>query len=264
MGKIKLLIRYFLYRIRRKGLKGHGIHSPFVYELNQRVLNSKKKYPEYLLIKNFRNKLANNSQRINVNDPGAGSVVFSSGNRKVKDILNCAGSSPRMGKLLFRLARNANPETIVEIGTSLGFGAFCLAAGAPGSLVYSIDACASQIKIASDGLSKAGIGNVVLIEGSFRDELPRLLNRLTKIDLVYFDGDHRKDALLWQFNQCRKKAHPGTVFIVDDINWSDGMNAAWMDICQDPEVSLSVDMFYFGLIFFRKGMAKQHFNLGFS
>lgn len=264
MGKINLLIKYLVYRIRRKGAKGHGIHSPFVYTLNRDVLNSRKKYPEYLNIKKFRYLLTKNSQKIEVNDRGAGSVVFTSNNRKIKDIVNAAGSSYRMGKLLFRLARHIRPGTIIELGTSVGFGTFCLSEGVHGSRIYSIDACASQLGIASDGLNKAGIGNVELIEGSFDIELPLLLKRLDKLDLVYFDGDHRKDALLWQFMQCKQKAHPGSVFIVADINWSAGMNAAWLDICRDPDVSLSIDMFFCGLIFFRSEMAKQHFILSFS
>ncbi len=250
--------------MRRRGARGHGIHPPFVYRLNKDVLNCRKKYPEYNEIREFRNILLKNRERIKVDDHGAGSDIFSSDNRRVRDIVKYSSSSYRMGRLLFRLANHLQPETVLELGTSVGFGTFCLAKGAVGGKVYGLEGCGAQIGTALKGLGNAGIGNVDLIQGNFRDSLQELLDRIDKVDLVYFDGDHRKEAVLWQFGRCLEKVVPGTVFVAGDIHWSDGMQEAWDIICRHPAVTLSVDLFHCGLLFFRKGLSKQHFILGFK
>lgn len=264
MDKIKLLIKYSVYRIRRKGAKGHGLHSPFIYELNRNVLNSREKHPEYREILQYRRNLLKLNEWIRVDDQGAGSRVFASSLRKAGRIAATAGSSCSTGKLLFRLARHFNPGTVIELGTSLGFGTFCLARGAPEAKVHSIEACPGQIRTARGELAKAGIVNAELAEQSFSTGLPELLGSIETADMVYFDGDHRKESLLWQFSKCLAKATPDSVFIVADINWSAGMSEAWDMLCNDPAVTVSVDLFHCGLLFFRKGVAKQHFVLGFS
>ncbi len=264
MGKIKLLIEYLIYRLNRKGARGHGIHSPFIYDFNRNVLNSSEKYPEYIDIGNYRRNLLRNRETIKVDDRGAGSVVFSSSQRRISDIVSKAASSYRMGKLLFRLARHLQPETTVELGTSVGFGTVCLAKGAETGRVYSLEACAAQVETARHELGNAGVRNAELLVGPFSSTLPELTGRLDKIDLVYMDGDHRKEAVLWQFRKCREKASHGTVFVVADIYWSDDMTRAWKILCRDTAVTVSVDLFFCGLLFLRKGIAKQHFILGFS
>ena len=264
MGKIKLLIKYFVYRVRRRGTSGHGIHSPFVFELNRSVLNSRNKYKEYAQIKKYRRSLSGNREMINVYDKGAGSLVFSSEKRVIGDILRYTASSCKTGRLLFRLARYFEPRNIIELGTSLGFGTMCLASGSVNGTVYSLEACPRQHEIAGAELKKAGAGNIELIEGDFREVLPDLLKRIDQVDLVYFDGDHSKDSLIWQFRTCMEKADRSSVFVLGDIHWSDEMDRAWEILCKDPVVTLSVDLFYCGLLFFRKGMAKQHHLLTYS
>jgi hypothetical protein len=42
------------------------------------------------------------------------------------------------------------------------------------------------------------------------------------------------------------------------------MEKAWKEICAHPEVSLSLDLFYFGIVFFRtENKNKEHFVLKF-
>jgi predicted O-methyltransferase YrrM len=264
MGKIKLLIKYIVYIARRRGRKGHGIHSPFVYSLNTDVLNNKNGFEEYKRLKCYRRSILKNKSEIIVADSGAGSRIFLSERRAVCDILKVSASSLKTGKLLFRLAHHFKPETTVELGTSLGFGTLSLAAGSPEGKVYSLEACPGQLEIAKEQLDSCGVQNVELLEGEFRSILPGLIRNVERLDLVYFDGDHRKESLLWQFNLCMGKRHEGSVFIVGDINWSAEMEEAWNLIRKSPEVSLSIDLFDCGLLFFRKGMARQHYIMGYS
>ncbi len=264
MGKIKLLIKYFVYRIRRKGSKGHGIHSPYVFEFNRDLLNSKVKYRDYNAIDSYRKSIRENRQLIRVSGHGAGSGVFSSAIRRVKDIARYSSSDAQTCRLLFRLARSFSAPVIIELGTSLGMGTYCLARGGEDGVVYSLEACPEQLAIARDELVGREVQNVELIQGTFSEMLPGLLERLEKVDLVYMDGDHREDSVLWQFGLCAGKAGNRTVFIVGDIHWSTGMERAWKKICSDNRVSITVDLFYAGLVCFRKGIAKQHFVLSYG
>ena len=79
--------------------------------------------------------------------------------------------------------------------------------------------------------------------------------------MVYFDANHRYEPTLRYFETCLRKAGEHTVFVFDDIYWSAEMKQAWKEISTDPRVSLSVDFFHIGLVFFRKGVEKQHFVL---
>jgi hypothetical protein len=39
------------------------------------------------------------------------------------------------------------------------------------------------------------------------------------------------------------------------------MKSAWKAIINHSEVTISIDLFFVGLVFFRKGIEKQHFVL---
>ena len=82
------------------------------------------------------------------------------------------------------------------------------------------------------------------------------------LGLVFFDGNHRKDATLRYFNQCLEKANEDSIFIFDDIHWSEEMQDAWKEIKAHPQITLALDVFQFGICFFRKEkLAKEEFLL---
>ena len=80
-------------------------------------------------------------------------------------------------------------------------------------------------------------------------------------DLIFFDGNHQKEATLNYFNQLLPLAHNDSVFIFDDIHWSKGMEEAWEKIKKHPEVRVTIDSFYWGIVFFRKEQEKEHFTI---
>ncbi|MDT0689504.1 class I SAM-dependent methyltransferase [Salegentibacter sp. F188] len=81
----------------------------------------------------------------------------------------------------------------------------------------------------------------------------------TNYNLVFFDGNHQKQPTLEYFHKLLPAAKNNSVFIFDDIHWSPEMEEAWEEIKKHPEVTVSIDTFYWGLIFFRIEQAKQHF-----
>ena len=60
------------------------------------------------------------------------------------------------------------------------------------------------------------------------------------------------------FNLGLEKKHHHSVFVFDDINWNEEMQKAWQEIKDHPEVTISLDLFYVGIIFFRKEQQQEH------
>ncbi|MFD1095215.1 O-methyltransferase [Salegentibacter chungangensis] len=255
MYQLKAYIKFLL-----NSQNQHGLHSPFVYDLVTQCFYDKKQYPEYELLNEFRQGLLNNRETIQVTDFGAGSKVFKTSERPVCGIAKNVGVSPTRAKFLFRLTNYLKCKTALEVGTSLGLGASAIAANKQTRLL-SIEGCPETANIARKQFEKFGLENIQLKIGEFSEVLDKDLTADHKFDLVYFDGNHQKEPTLKYFQQLLPYAHNDSVFIFDDIHWSPGMEAAWEEIKAHPDVKVSIDTFYQGLIFFRKEQAKQHFRI---
>jgi len=237
----------------------HGIHSPFVYKLATNCFYDSKKHQEYEVLKNYRHDLLNNLTRIQVRDLGSGSRVFTSSFRKVSQITKTSGSTYTRSKLLLRLVKYFGPKNMLELGTSLGIGTSALSLGNEHANITTIEGCPETGNIAQDQFDKYHFSNVHLHIGQFKS----VLKKLTPIiyDLVFFDGNHDKSATLDYFNLIVGSVNNDSVFIFDDIHWSKPMSEAWAIIINHPKVTVSIDTFYWGIVFFRKEQVKEHFTL---
>ena len=104
--------------------------------------------------------------------------------------------------------------------------------------------------------------NIALLEGPFRDNLPKALKILQKVDFVFLDGDHQEGATISYYEQCLPFMHENSVFVIADIHWSASMTRAWESLKARPEVTIAVDIFHFGILFFRKeNRIKQDYTL---
>jgi predicted O-methyltransferase YrrM len=239
----------------------HGIHSPFVYKLAEQVLHQFKNNEDYLKVEQARKKLFKDSRIITVTDLGAGSVVNNNRKRKVSNIAKNAIKPPKLGQLLYRLAAALQPDNMIELGTCLGITSLYLKYGAPGATLYTLEGCAEIAGIAQETFTTNGQHQIRLVKGNFDDTLPALLNNLTTADFVFIDGNHQKEATLNYFNWLLEKVNENTLLIFDDIYWSAGMKAAWNEIKSNPKVTVTIDLFWVGLVFFKSDQAKQHFRI---
>lgn len=239
----------------------HGVHSPFIYQLASEVLRVQGEWPEFAAIERLRDDLLASDQTIRVNDLGAGSRVLDLPVRQVSDMARTALKSPRQAQLLFRLARYFDPTTVLELGTSFGITTLYLARGAENGRVHTIEGCPQTFRIAQHHFEQLRQRNVEPQLGSFRSRLPELLRRTPVLDMVFFDGHHLKEPTLEYFDLCASRAHNDSVFIFDDIHWSRGMEEAWDAIKRDPRVTVTVDLYDLGLVFFRREQEQQDFRL---
>ena len=98
-----------------------------------------------------------------------------------------------------------------------------------------------------------------MVEGNFDIELPKVLEQNPKLDFVFIDGNHRKEPTINYFEQVLANIHNNTIVVLDDIHWSNEMEAAWNEIIQDKNVKVTIDLFYFGIVFFKENNANMKF-----
>ncbi len=237
----------------------HRIHSPFVYDLITKCFYDKKKHTAYSELKNYRNKLFQNNKIIKITDFGAGSRVFKSNKRKLSAIAKNAGITSKRQQLLFRLVKYFNAENILELGTSLGLGTATMAFANPSAKITTIEGCPNTSKVAQSYFDKFKIENIEIHNSTFEGYFSKCPSE--KYDFVYIDGNHNKENTLNYFEILLDRINLDSVLIFDDIYWSPEMTEAWLQIIQHPKVTVSIDTFYWGLVFFRSEQEKQHFTI---
>ena len=257
MLHIRFATDYVLHRLKAKNR--HGLHSPFVYRFVDDVIydfSEKKLYHE---IEEIRKVLKSDKRVINITDLGAGSILNKSKKKAVSEIAKNALKKPKLAQLLFRIARSLQPDSIIELGTCLGITTVYLQKASPSAKVFTMEGCAETATIAREIIQKTGNNNTEIIVGNFNDTLPALINQLPKLDIVFVDGNHQKEATLKYFEWCLPKVHENSLLIFDDIYWSECMKEAWKQIKANPAVTVTIDLFWIGLVFFRRGQAKEDF-----
>lgn len=243
----------------------HAVHSPFVFTLITKCFYDRKPKPEYQVLKEYRKKLLENRNTIEVTDFGAGSKVFKSNRREISRIAKTAGITQNRAELLFRVTAYFQPDTILEIGTSLGLATAALAlesqnAGSKAQIT-TLEGCPETTKIAQEQLEKFGFTNVnsVVTEFSSYLEKENASRNTEHFSLIYFDGNHQKQATLGYFDLLLPTITNDSVWIFDDIHWSPAMENAWETIKKHPKVTVTIDTFQWGFVFFRQEQPKEHF-----
>jgi len=145
-------------------------------------------------------------------------------NKKIKN-------SHKKAKILLKLIHYFKPKNNLEIANSLDLEVTALAMNFSNSCVTTIANTPLEISEVT-------------------------LNR--KFDCVYF---HKNQITLKTFNTCLKAINNNSFFIFNDIYENSETIKNWSSIKNHPKVKVSLDLFYFGVIFFRKEQAKEHFKI---
>ncbi|MCB0481374.1 MAG: class I SAM-dependent methyltransferase [Flavobacteriales bacterium] len=262
MSKFKLAIDYLQYLIKSKD--EHGVHSPFVYNLVTQVLYDRTPFYAFHQLDAVRNQLLADNSQIVVEDFGAGSHKLKSNHRKIKDIAKTSLSSTKFSELYFKLVNRFQANTILELGTSLGLTTSYLAKANSKAKVYTIEGSSSLANYSNNVFKRQKIENIELRIGQFDEVLEPLLTEIQEsVDFVFIDGNHQEEATLKYFNLVIEKCHNESIIVFDDIRWSRGMLSAWNRIKADDRVTVSLDLFFVGIVFLRKEQMKENFVLKF-
>jgi len=259
-----LAAKFIRYYITASNGKGHGIHSPFVFDFITNVLRDKRSFYAYTKVEELRRRLLTDERMLLIEDFGAGSVSGNKNQRTVATLASKAAKSKKYGQLLFRIANYYQPVSMVELGTSLGVSAAYLALGNPASMLITMEGAPAVAAVAKENFSQLGIQNIEVTEGNFDETLPVVLKNTGAIDLAFIDGNHRKKPTLAYFEQILERMNRPGILIFDDIHWSKEMESAWQEIKNHPACMLTIDLFFIGLVFFNTDFkVKQHFEIRF-
>jgi predicted O-methyltransferase YrrM len=283
-NSFQLALKYINYYLAAHNGRGHGMHSPFVYDMIRNVLMDKANYVAYQKPEEYRKKLLQDDTVLDIQDMGAGSVSGKTKQRKVSEIAKTSVKHKRYSQLLYRIASYYKYSRILELGTSLGVTSSYLAQVPGLEELVTMEGADAVADVAERELSK--YGKVRVVRGDFdgkqeagsseqgagsgkqgagsRFNLEKLVSDMPRIDMAFIDGNHRREPTLRYFETILSKTHDGSCIVFDDIHWSAEMEEAWEKIRKDGRVTLSIDLFFIGIVFFRKEFReKQHFSIRF-
>jgi len=252
-----MLRQYLQYRSTAKGKQ--GLHSPHVFQFYNTVVKFKDsiqtRVPDelYKYIRRDRTVLPES--------------LFGAGSKQqrktisAQQLLRRSSTNLRWGRFLFQMSKFYGGNIILELGTNIGSGSAYLASGNSEANIFSFDGEIDYLTYAAKRLEDFNIRNVKLIEGDIKQTLPFELRRLNQIDMVYIDADHTYEATQFFFNLIKAHLHSKSVVILDDIYWSEGMTQIWTELCEREDVTVSIDLFFKGILFFDPKLSKQHFRI---
>lgn len=162
-----------------------------------------------------------------------------------------ASAPSDQGRLLFHLARDSRARRILELGTNIGISSIYLALGlryGGGGTVFSLEQSEPRMEQARRIHDEIDVTEVEIVAGAFDDVLPGVLNRLETVNLAFLDGNHQRDATIRYYEMLLPHMPTGSLMILDDIRWSEGMLEAWTTLRSRPENMTTVDLGRTGLI----------------
>jgi len=260
MVTLRWMYKYLLFF--RKAQTANDLHQPLVYAFTRAVLEDKRVFYAFLQIRALRRRLLQQQDLLAINDLGAGSRVRTAGRKSVRELIRYNALPEKEGIQLFRMVQFFKPQSVLELGTSLGISALYLKLGSKKTPLTTVEGSPEIARKAMQHLNQMSAGIVEVKNTSFEMALKELSEQKKQFDFFYIDGDHRGEAMLAYIENCKKLATQRYVIVLADIYWSDDMERAWNKICHEAGVPLSIDLFHFGvLVFDPRIRIKQHYCL---
>ena len=261
MKKLQLIIRYLKYLLSAKGK--HSAHAPFLYAFITEILNAKTEDEHCNTIELLRKALCKSEKTIQITDFGAGSSINNNRKRKVKDVAKNSAKNAKFGQLLYRICQFFKSKNIVELGTSLGISTAYLASGKADIKVLTFEGCPETAQLAKENFNKMNLENIDITIGNFQETLAKKLEEIKNVDLAFIDGNHQQESTISYFEEILKYANNDSIFIFDDIHWSSGMESAWEYIKSHKRTTLTIDLFFVGIVFIKSELSKENFIIRF-
>lgn len=272
-SKTALGFKYLKYYLTASNGRGHGIHSPFVFDFITKVLRDNRNFYCYQTIEHLRDKMQYDNEMLTIEDFGAGSRVENTKQRTVAAIAKFSLKPKKFSQLLFRMVNYYQPANMLELGTSLGITSAYIASGKTNAPLITMEGASAVAAIARQNFVRLKLKHIQIVEGNFDETLAGVMHQLSTqeneagnsgIQFAFIDGNHRKEPTLRYFHQMLPQIKNDSILIFDDIHWSEEMEAAWAEIQAHPSVTLTIDLFFIGIVFFRKEqLVKQHFTIRF-
>lgn len=230
--------------------RGYGIHSPFVFDLITNVVEQRLPFYGYTEIDRIRLHMQLSDQPIRFQDK-----LY-----PVRKILQKQGISKKEGELLFRLANHYKPYDILTIGSSMGLIPLYLTGYASHLHCISLESETEMAAIAQENSRKKSTDSIQIYKGDYTYSLPQALRQFERIDCIYFSQELTEKTMEMIYHQCLPFIHYETCLIISGIHASSEKRNFWKQLCNDPKITVSVDLYKLGLIFFRPKLYKRMYK----
>jgi predicted O-methyltransferase YrrM len=222
--------------------KGHGVHSPFTYNLITKVIEEKTPYYVFEDIENFRKEL------LSCDNP-------------VKILIEQETQSKNYGALLFRLVNFFKCRAVLQTGGSTGLMSLYLALPLRKSCIcHVLEERNGLLETVRKFTENYSLKNLHLMEGAYPESLFRLKQDIASFDFIFInekgDSEKTREAL----RLIETFIYQDTVMVVDHIRRDKAMKKLWKEIKNRPDVGPTIDLLSLGIVFFNTRLHKQHYK----
>lgn len=249
LKKIVLYVRFWSLSKNR-----HGVHSPFVFDFVENVLNPIYSDKE---IEKQRDLLLKNKSTLFLNDHGQGKDRDTT----IAAIAKTSLKKPKEAQLLAKMVSHYSIQKVIELGTSFGISTSYMARSCPSARVITVEASKEVLEVARSIWASLDVRSIDSIHSEFDSVLEEIIQSESINTLYFIDGNHRYEATINYFEYITKMCNENSILVFDDIHWSAGMEKAWDEISESDKITLSIDLFEMGIVFMQKRLKKEHFYL---
>ena len=207
---IQLGWRYLSYFLRASNGKGHGIHSPYVFDFVIRILNDDRTFYAFSSISSVYHALLNDVTEIKEKEIFT-HQAFNTQKQTVQSIARSKENTIKYGQLLFRMVDYYAPEKILVLGTSLGISAAYLASANSKAHVFAVESSIPLAEISRNNFKKLSLDNISLENGQLDLTLTSILSKTPSFDFMWVNDIQEYELQLQIFNQLLK---------VKQLSWS--------------------------------------------
>ena len=184
-------------------LTKYQVHPPFVFEFLTDVFEDNRFYHFFGVIENYRRNLLGNSSQLQTEK---GRITT---NQLVKQL----AITPKIGEILFKSVHLYKPDTLLEIGNSLGISTLYQAVPNSAASMYTIIPDKVIAKATQNYFKQLGTRNIQLLSGDIEPNLQKAIKTLSSIEFLFFNGFWGKESTLNYFETCLAYLPPIAVFV---------------------------------------------------
>lgn len=248
---------FFIYWLKKEDR--YSLQAPFIAALYQDLKTFlKDPSKQHQDLENVRHLLLNDHEVLEIEDYGEGSKKLKKQKfRKTSDITRHSTTGQKFSRIYQFFCSLTPALHVLELGTCVGINTLYLERAVKGDLFSFEGAKALWLKAQQ---YRKGQHTTYLL-GDIREELPLHLQKRPIVDFALIDATHNYQGTTTYFKMLLPHLHEGSIIIIADIHWSKEMELAWNEIKIHQLVSLSLDFYECGVLFFKKGLAKSHYIL---
>ncbi|MDR1335461.1 MAG: SAM-dependent methyltransferase [Tannerella sp.] len=229
---------------------GYGVHSPFAFHLITRVIEERCPYYFYHELATARQQLLHSDR----------SIIRHGRRVSVRNLLRKQGVTQKESELLFRLANYCKPRFILTLGSSAGLVPLSLTGYASGLHCLTLESEPGLAALAQTLLSEKARSRVEIRTGACDKLFPEALEAFPQIDCLFLCREPDAASLADFFRQSLPHMHDETVCIMEGIRTSSAKYRLWRQCCLHPEVTATIDLYAWGLLFFRPGLHRRTYK----